>query len=411
MNKWSIAGGTVLTPEKTIKNGSVTISNGRISKVTNDAVDAGASVSIDAGKGVVVPGLINAHDHLLGTYHPKIGHGPYINWLPWDNDLKSSPVYAERCQIENRDLYLLGAYRNLVSGVTYVSDHMPHFVGDQFYDILPVKAIKKFALAHSVTSFALAWGDGITVEYQKAMAEDMPFVTHIAEGFDEETKQDIKVIEKLGGLGSHSVFVHCIAFSDADLDLVKKRGANCVWCADSNMFMYNKTMDARKFIEKGINLCIGTDSSATGGENILYEMKFDQMVYERMYGEKLSDEQILKMVTVNPAKAFRQKKMGRIEEGCIADLCVFRDRGKSPANSVVHGHLRDVLLVVIDGMPVYGDAAYEDVFDALGVTYSRVVLDGADRIIIGDPEGLLRRISRAVGFKKEFPFLPIDFEI
>jgi len=369
------------------------------------------AITLDAGKGVIAPGLINAHDHLLGTYHPKIGHGPYINWLPWDNDLKSSPVYAERCQIENRDLYLLGAFRNLISGVTLVSDLMPHFVGDQFYDLLPMKAIKKFALAHSVTSFALAWGDGISVEYQKAVAEDIPFVTHIAEGFDEETKQDIKVIDKLGALGSHSVFVHCLAFSDADLDLVKKRGASCVWCGDSNMFMYNKTMDVKKFMEKGINLSIGTDSSATGGENILYEMKFDQMVYERMYGEKLSDEDIVKMVTVNPAKALRQKKMGRVEEGFIADLCVFRDRGKSPANSLVHAHLRDVLLVVIDGMPVYGDAAYEEVFRALGVEYRNIVMDGADRIIIGDPVGLLRRISRAVGFKKEFPFLPIDFEI
>jgi 5-methylthioadenosine/S-adenosylhomocysteine deaminase len=411
MNKWSIAGGTVLTPDKAIKNGSVVISNGRIGKVTNGGDDAGVAVTLDAGKGVIVPGLINAHDHLLGTYHPKIGHGPYINWLPWDNDLKSSPLYQERQQIENRDLYLLGAYRNLISGVTYVSDHMPHFVGDQFYDILPVKAVRKFALAHSVTSFALAWGDGITVEYQKAIAEDMPFVTHIAEGYDEETKQDIKVIDRLGGLGSHSVFIHCLAFSDADLDLVKKRGANCVWCGDSNMFMYNKTMDVRKFLEKGINLSIGTDSSATGGENILYEMKFDQMVYDRFYGEKLSDEAILKMVTVNPAKALRQKKMGRVEEGFIADLCVFRDRGKGAANSVVHAHLRDVLLVVIDGMPVYGDAAYEDVFSALGVEYRRIVMDGTDRIIIGDPAGLLRRISRAVGFKKEFPFLPIEFDI
>ena len=408
MNKWSIAGGTVLTPEKTIKNGSVTISNGRISKVTNGSGDAGASVSIDAGKGVVVPGLINAHDHLLGTYHPKIGHGPYINWLPWDNDLKSSPLYAERCQIENRDLYLLGAYRNLVSGVTRIRPHAafrrrpvlrpPSDEGDQG------------VLAGSFDHVVRPACDGVTVEYEKAVKEDIPFVTHIGEGWDEETKQDIKVIDRLGGLGATRYSSTACRFPTRT-DLVKKPGASCVWCGDSNMFMYNKTMDARAFLDKGINLCIGTDSSATGGENILYEMKFDQMVYERMYGEKLSDEQILKMVTVNPAKAFRQKKMGRIEEGCIADLCVFRDRGKSPANSVVHGHLRDVLLVVIDGMPVYGDAAYEDMFDALGVTYSRVVLDGADRIIIGDPEGLLRRISRAVGFKKEFPFLPIDFEI
>ncbi len=408
MNKWSITGGTILTPDKTIKKGSLVINNGKFASVSSGG---SASINLDASKCVIVPGLINAHDHLLGTYHPKIGNGPYINWLPWDNDLKSSPVYEERCQIENRDLYLLGAYRNLVSGVTLVSDHMPHFVGDQFYDLLPMKAIKKFAMAHSVASFALAWGDGITVEYQKALKEDIPFVTHIAEGFDEETKLDIAVINRLGGLGDHSVFVHCLAFSDADLDLVKERGGSCVWCCDSNMFMYNKTMDAKKFLKKGINLCIGTDSSATGGETLLYEMKYDKMIYHRLYGEELSDEMILKMVTVNPAKAFRQKNLGRIEEGYTADLCLFRDRGGTPAGSIVNAHLRDVMLVVIDGRPVYGDAAFTEFFDELGVEYSQIVLDGVDKIIIGDPAGLLRRISRAVGFKKEFPFLPIDFDI
>jgi 5-methylthioadenosine/S-adenosylhomocysteine deaminase len=409
MNKWSITGGTILTPEKTIKNGTIVINNGKFGKVSTD--NNSAPITLEAKKCVIVPGLINSHDHLLGTYYPKIGNGPYINWLPWDNDLKSSPIYEERQQIENRDLYLLGAYRNMISGVTLVSDHMPHFVGDQFYDILPMKAIKKFAMAHSVASFALAWGDGITVEYKKAVKGDIPFVTHIAEGFDDETKQDVKVIEKLGGLGDHSVFVHCLAFSDSDMDLVKERGASCVWCCDSNMYMYGKTMDVKKILEKGINLCIGTDSSATGGENLLYEMKYDKMIYHRLYGTELSDEAILKMVTTNPARAFRQTNLGRIEEGFGADLCAFRDRGGPPAGSVVNAHLRDVMLVIIDGMPVYGDAAYAGIFDALGVTYQQVELDGTSKIIIGDPVGMLRRISRAVGFKKDFPFLPIEFDI
>jgi hypothetical protein len=30
-------------------------------------------------------------------------------------------------------------------------------------------------------------------------------------------------------------------------------------------------------------------------------------------------------------------------------------------------------------------------------------------VVIGDLKGLLRRISKAVGFKKEFPFLPVEF--
>jgi 5-methylthioadenosine/S-adenosylhomocysteine deaminase len=408
MNKWSVSGGTILTPEKIIKKSTIQVNNGKIAKISADGNKC--DINIDAKKGVIVPGLINAHDHLLGTYHPKIGNGPYINWLPWDNDLKSSPVYEERERIENRDLYLLGGYRNLVSGATLVSDLIPHFVGDPFYDILPTKAIKKFALAHSVASFALAWGDGITEEYKKAVGEDIPFVTHIAEGFDEETKQDLKTIDALGGLGDHSVFVHCLAFSDEDLDLVKKSGASCVWCGNSNMFMYNKTIDPERFLKRGINLCIGTDSPATGGENLLYEMKYDKVLYERMYREELPDDLILKMVTINPAKAFRQKKTGQIEEGYVADILVCRDKGGSPAHSVVQAGLKDVMLVAIDGKPVYGDSAYKKVFDELGVEYQEIILDDAEKIIIGDPVGLLRRISRAVGFKKEFPFLPIEFD-
>src|SRR4030042_5851313 len=133
MNKGSITGGTILTPEKNIKNATIRKNNGKFGKVSTDKNVA--SINLEAKKCVIVPGLINSHDHLLGTYHPKIGNGPYLNWLPWDNDLKSSPIYEEREQIENRDLYLLGGYRNLVSGVTTVSDHIPHFVAAHFFVI------------------------------------------------------------------------------------------------------------------------------------------------------------------------------------------------------------------------------------------------------------------------------------
>ncbi len=67
-------------------------------------------------------------------------------------------------------------------------------------------------------------------------------------------------------------------------------------------------------------------------------------------------------------------------------------------------------LVIIDGLPVYGLARYADLFDELGVGYQHVVRQGTARIIIGDLLGLLKRVSRAVGFKKEFPFIPVDFD-
>ena len=405
IKKWAINCSKIYTPEKTLKNSNIVINSGKIESINKG--EAAVELALNCENGVMLPGLINSHDHLLGTYFPKVGFGPYPNWLPWDNDLKSAPVYRERQQIENRDLYLLGAFRNLVSGVTTVSDHIPHFVAEPYYDLLPLKAIRGYALAHSIASFALAWGDGVDIEYKKAMDGDLPFITHIAEGFDDETVNDLTTLEKKGGLGSHSVLVHGIAFSESDMKKIKQAGASVVWCADSNYFMFEKTTNIKMLLDMGINVCIGTDSPMSGGENILYEMKFAKALYKKTYGKDLSDENIIKMATVNPHKAFRLKNTGIIKENWIADIVVFKDKGGTPASSAVNAELRDVQLVVIDGKPVYGDETNKTIFDDLKIEYQHITMQGVKKVIAGDLTGLLNRINKAVGFKKTFPFMPV----
>ncbi len=409
MKNWSISGASILTADSKIDEGSILINKDKIEKVSPGKKLEG-EISINMDNSIIVPGLINSHDHLLGTYYPKVGNGPYENWLPWDNDLKSSPVYRERQQIESRDLYLLGGYRNLISGVTTVSDHIPHFVGQPFYSMLPMKAISKYALAHSIGSFALAWGDGVEAEYKKALKEDIPFITHISEGFDEETINAIRTIDKSGGLGDHSVLVHGIAFSESDMNLIKVRKASVVWCADSNWFMFNETTNIKMLLDKGINVCIGTDSPMSGGLNILSEIKFDKSLYEEIYGEELSDKTIFRMITDNPARAFRFKNLGQIKENFQADFVIFRYRESTAYRSVINAEMEDILLVVIDGKPVYGASDFSELFDYFKIEYQEITLKGSKKIIIGDLIGLLRRISRAVGFKKEFPFIPVDFD-
>ena len=193
--------------------------------------------------------------------------------------------------------------------------------------------------------------------------------------------------------------------------MIKTNGASTVWCPDSNMFMFNETTNIKMQLEKGINVSLGTDSPMSGGENLLSEMKFGRDLYEEIYGEELLDEQIVKMVTSNPAKAFHQSQMGEIKEGNIADFVVFKDKGGSADNSIVNAEMKDIMLVVIDGKPVYGNEEYREIFDSLRIEYQEIVVQGVKKVIIGDLIGLLKRISRAVGFKKEFPFLPVDFEI
>ena len=407
MSKWGITGITTLTPDTKINNSTLIINGDKIEKVTKEKINTQISITFE--NGVLTPGLINGHDHLLGNYYPKVGNGPYDNWLPWDNDLKSAPLYAERQQIENRDLYLLGGYRNLISGTTSVSDHIPHFVQDPFLEILPLKVLSKFTMAHSVASFALAWGDGIEKEHELALKNDIPFLTHCSEGFDPETRQDVNTLDRKGALSSHSVLVHGLSFSEEDIDLIKDRGASVVWCADSNIFMYNKTTNIKYLLDSGVNVCIGTDSPMSGGQNLLYEMKFDRELYKKSYHKSLSEELIVKMVTVNPAKAFRLKNCGHIKPGYTADFAVFAQTKNDPYDSVVSAHLKDVLLVVIDGKPAYGDRIYKSIFDALKIKCQNVTVEGVEKVIIGDLKGVIDRINRAVGFYKEFPFLPVEF--
>lgn len=157
MKKWAIESDVLITPGKPVTKGKIVINNGVIEDVTSR--DANSRMLLTIKDGIISPGLINSHDHLMGSYYPKVGNGPYENWLPWDNDLKSAPVYEERQQIANRDLYLIGSYRNLLSGVTSVQDHIPHFVQEPYLDILPIKLISDFAIAHSIASFALNWGE------------------------------------------------------------------------------------------------------------------------------------------------------------------------------------------------------------------------------------------------------------
>jgi len=406
MKKWAIDAGAIVTPSSVIKKGSVVMHNGYIDEVAKGPSDA--KIVLQFPDSVLCPGLINSHDHLIGNYYPKVGNGPYENWLPWDNDLKSDPTYNERQQIENRDLYLLAGYRNLISGVTSVHDHIPHFVQEPFLDLLPLKVISEYALAHSMGPLALNWGE-IGPEYQKALKEDTAFVTHIAEGSDKETIKDLETLEKAGGLGDHSVLIHGIAFSEADIRRIKAAGATVVWCGDSNMFMFDRTANIRYMLSQGVNVTIGTDSPMSGGLNMLHEMRFDRDLYPKLFnGDKIADKQIVEMVTSNPAKAFRLYDNGSIEKGKLADLVVFDRTKDDPYDSIVSSDIRNVRLIVIEGIPVYGDETYSEIFEAQEVDVQHVTIAGQKRLIIGDLLGLLDRINRAVGFEKKFPFMPVQ---
>ncbi len=410
--EYSISSLTVVTPDKIYDKASLKVVNGKISGFeASDEVD----IKLDDTY-VMFPALINIHDHLFGTYYPKIGNGPYICWLPWDYDLKSSPVYSERNKNEPFDIYLLGSYKNLISGVTTVQDHIPHKINDPFIDKLPIRVIKDYTLSHEVSAYDLKWGDGVDIEYERAIRKKIPYITHIEEGFDVESLRGIEILEEHNALSEYTILIHGIGFSDEDIETVAKYRANFVWCPGSNMFMFNRTAKIKDILDKGINVSIGTDSPATGELNILEEVKFAKKVYRDMYGEDLSDRVIVDMITKNPSKALKiDKILGSLEEGKLADILIIKRKSDDPYSSLVSAELQDISLIIMEGKPLYGDLKFSEYFDIFNSddgknddkNYEKISINGCDKFIVGSPKTLMKKIRKNVGYKKEIPFLPI----
>jgi len=408
MSSWELTNGVVLTPGQVLDGATVVINNNKIAKVERKG-DGGSKIQIDLNGLIVMPGFINGHDHLLGSYMPRVGdRRPYMNWLVWDNDLKAAPVYAERQQVESADLYLLGAYRHLLCGVTSVQDHIPHFVQDMFKEGLPIRLIDNYAVAHSVTSFALKWGDSIENEHLRAVEEDIPFVAHCSEGFDDETMRSVSTLQSKGALSKNTVLIHGIAFSQEDMKQLAQNNCNVVWCPASNLYMFERTAPVKELLDKKVNVCLGTDSPMSGSLNLFQEIFTAKSYYQNTYGEELSDKLMLQMMTENPARAFSLYDQGEIAEGRTADMVIVNGSRKDPYSAVSAMNYEDIMLVVIDGKPVYGDTSFIPLFDALGIEYQQIKVDSYRKIIHGDILGLLERIRKAVGFHKELPFLPVE---
>jgi cytosine/adenosine deaminase-related metal-dependent hydrolase len=373
-------------------------------------------LSLDlGGASAVYPALINTHDHLQGNYLPPVGPAPgsfYLTWLPWDKDLKASATFTERSRLSREELYQLSGYKCLFSGVATVNDHFPQAINKNILPTLPVRAILEYGLAHEATSYDLKWGDGIMEEYGRAVRNNWPFITHLAEGFDGEAMQGVATLEKLGILDDHCLLVHCIGFSDDDIARAARAGVSVSWCAASNMRMFNVTAKIRKMLRAGINVTIGTDSSATGSVNFLAELRYARTLYRTMYGEDLPAQTLFRMITLNAARAFRlQDRLGTLETGKLADILVVKRTIDDVFENLASASMEDIELLTLAGKPVYGELRFLPVFGSGGALppgYTTITVGGRPMFVAGDPTTLYAELREKVGFKKILDFLPFE---
>jgi hypothetical protein len=282
-------------------------------------------------------------------------------------------------------------------------------VNKKYIPLLPLRVIKDYTLHHEVSSHSLEWGDGIENEHKKAVKNDFPFIVHLEEGFDEDYQRGVDVLSDLGCLDDHNVLIHCLGFSEEDIETVAGAGSTVVWCPASNFFMFNTTCKIRRIMERGINVALGTDSTHTGSINILEEMRFARRVFKKLYREELPAQTLFEMVTSAPARALRMEAdIGSLEEGKLADLLLLKKNSADPYESVIDMEIEDISLLTMEGTPIYGDREFRDFFELDIENYTDIVIRGKEKFVRGDPIALMKKVRDKVGFDKALEYMPLD---
>lgn len=349
---------------------TVRISGGEIDGV-DVAPDRGDAV-IDLDGSMVLPGLINAHDHLELNSQPRLKwRTRYDNASEWIADFqprfKSDPDLAVTRAETLDERAWVGGLKNLLSGVTTVSHHNP--MHPVLLRRFPVRVVSEFGFSHSLHID----GDGCADSHRRTPSH-WPWMIHAAEGIDGEARAELDRFDRLGCLTPNTVFIHGVGFCHESAHRIIDAGAGLVWCPSSNQFLFGTTADVRAF-DDADRLALGSDSRLSGERDLLDEIAVAHGT------RQLSAEGIARTVTTGAARLLRLNSAGTIAHGMPADLLVLRPLATCPFDTLMAAARTDVRLTIIGGQPRVGEPSMAAAFRAAAVETSEATLDGSPRIM------------------------------
>lgn len=353
-------------------------------------------VVVDLDGAYVLPGLINAHDHLELNHYGRLKFRErYANVSQWVDDMRPrlSVDPAIRAGQAHRLAHRLfiGGLKNLLAGVTTVGHHNPLY--REIGRFCAVRVVRDFGWAHSfqmVNQPVGARGEpgGDMVARHRSTPSHQPFITHLAEGVDSEAQAELELLKATGCLTDNTVLVHGVALSADQRHQVADAGAGLVWCPASNLFLFGETPDVRPLLKEPrtrARVALASDSRISGARDLLDEVR---VAHQAM---PMPAKDLLHLVTTGPAELLRLKNAGQIATGRPADLTVLPNHAADAGAALLNASRKNVRLVMVGGRPLVGDVDFEPVFRERRVPTRAVSVDLATKMMDASVARLLER--------------------
>jgi 5-methylthioadenosine/S-adenosylhomocysteine deaminase len=387
--------GTIVTPDQVFVGEVLVVADTIVCVAPSCAADPQASgATIIDTQGIIMPGMIDSHNHIQFDIFDGDDWAPlqaYDDHDQWTNeDRYGAMVDAKQClngeascpadlpkQALGCELVKYGELKGLIAGTTSIvgaanpADKACYGslarTIDQGANDMPGPKNDKVQIATLFPSAASA--DGVCKNIHTDDDTDA-YLPHVGEGKPGDasalaeftTLQTINSTEPDGCLLTpETAIVHGTAFGDPEFALLAAHGTDLVWSPRSNVFLYgagtdyDMTTDIATVLSYGINVSLGCDWSMGGSPNLLDEMRFADEVDEARW-QILSPKDLVLMTTTNAAKVLAlDTQLGALEVGNKADITVLRGDTQKPYEAILAATPREIRLVLVNGVALYGD--------------------------------------------------------
>lgn len=380
---------TVDAHRRVLDGGAVAIAGNRISGVyTSEEIpsEKGFSEIIDASGCLVMPGLINLHQHHWYAMFKGIADGLLLE--DWISDLvfplvsnlspEAMRLSSYQCGLEMLATGTTSSFNHSVSvtdpiildailepqaeiGIRQffgkeLRSRNPRFPGhplsleeslasveaeikrwDGKYDGLVRMGMVIEANAHW-TSSGMSTEELILRGSELARKLNVRISSHIAGGtFSVEKgflkhlrdtgRTDVRYLMQLGVLDQQWMLIHCIHCTELDLDQMADVGAGMVYTPTSEAIRGGGIAPAANAIRQKVCVALGTDGAMVDYTNDMLEQVKAAVLFQHqrhLDPTRMSFEKALEMATINGAKLLGMAdELGSLETGKLADLAIF----------------------------------------------------------------------------------------